>query len=328
MSARVPLLGPKKLGGEGTHWSKLSERGSVWAIRLVFATYRFLGRRAVTLLLYPVVAYFCVAATVPRRASRYYLAKVQARLSELGRPSPEPLTTFNHILQFANGIVDKGAMWGDAFPKSAIEIDDPALIERLRMRRSGTLFIGSHLGNLEVLRAFGDSAHGLKVNALVSTRNSPKLNRALSIVSPRAFDRLIEIDSLGPDTVIKLDEKIRSGEHVAIVADRVSVQHKERSIYAPFFGRPAPFPEGPFVLASLLACPVYLVFCSKVGGKYRVVLEPFADPFELPRAVRRAALEQAVVRYAARLEHHCLLAPTQWFNFFDFWDQAEAESTR
>jgi hypothetical protein len=28
-----------------------------------------------------------------------------------------------------------------------------------------------------------------------------------------------------------------------------------------------------------------------------------------------------VARYASRLEAHCLLAPTQWFNFFDFWDQ-------
>jgi predicted LPLAT superfamily acyltransferase len=39
----------------------------------------------------------------------------------------------------------------------------------------------------------------------------------------------------------------------------------------------------------------------------------------LPRERRRAALEEAVARYAKRLEAYCLLAPTQWFNFFDFW---------
>jgi predicted LPLAT superfamily acyltransferase len=119
-----------------------------------------------------------------------------------------------------------------------------------------------------------------------------------------------------------LADKLRDGEHVAIVADRVSVNYRERSIYAPFLGLPAPFPEGPFILASLLGCPVYLLFCLRLGRRYRVFIEPFADPLALPRAQRREALERAVTRYAERLEAHCLLAPTQWFNFFQFWDQA------
>jgi predicted LPLAT superfamily acyltransferase len=186
------------------------------------------------------------------------------------------------------------------------------------------LLIGSHHGNLEMLRGFGES-HGLKINALVNTRNSPKLNEVLKLVSPRVLERMIQVDSLGPDAVIKLAELMEAGEHVAIVADRVSARHRHRSIHVPFFGRPAPFPEGPFVLASLLACPVYLVFCAKVGGKYRVYVEPFAEPLVLPRDKRREALERAVARYAERLEAHCLLAPTQWFNFFDFWDQSRGE---
>jgi predicted LPLAT superfamily acyltransferase len=53
-----------------------------------------------------------------------------------------------------------------------------------------------------------------------------------------------------------------------------------------------------------------------------VFIEPFADPFVLPRAERQQALQKAVARYAERLEAHCLLAPMQWFNFFDFWEQA------
>jgi predicted LPLAT superfamily acyltransferase len=89
----------------------------------------------------------------------------------------------------------------------------------------------------------------------------------------------------------------------------------------PFLGRPAPFPEGPFILASLLACPVYLVFCVAEGKRYRVFVEPFADPLILPRHHRREALERVIAQYVQRLEAYCLLAPTQWFNFFDFWAQ-------
>jgi predicted LPLAT superfamily acyltransferase len=145
----------------------------------------------------------------------------------------------------------------------------------------------------------------------------------MATVNPKAFDGMIEIDSLGPDTVIKLQDRIRAREHVAIAGDRVSVRHRERSIHVPFLGRAAPFPEGPFILASLLDCPVYLLFCVKLGKKYRVFLEPFADPLVLPRTDRRASLNEVIRRYAERLEAHCLMAPSQWFNFFDFWEQAE-----
>jgi predicted LPLAT superfamily acyltransferase len=72
----------------------------------------------------------------------------------------------------------------------------------------------------------------------------------------------------------------------------------------------------------LLACPVYLLFCVADGAGYRVYAEPFADPLVLPRGERHAALERIIAQYARRLEAHCLLAPTQWFNFFDFWEQA------
>jgi predicted LPLAT superfamily acyltransferase len=235
------------------HWSSVSERGGIIGMRVLFATYRLFGRGAFNVLLYPVAAYFCVAARGARDASKHYLARVRERLRATGRSAPGPLTTFAHIVQFGHAVLDKGAMWAGAF-------------ERFRRDGRGALFIGSHLGNLEVLRAFGDVVQGLKVNALVFTRHSPKFNRVLASVSPRALDRLIQVDSLGPDTVAMLADKLRDGEHVAIVADRVSVNYRERSIYAPFLGLPAPFPEGPFILASLLGCPVYLLFCASVAA--------------------------------------------------------------
>jgi predicted LPLAT superfamily acyltransferase len=324
MLLRLPMLLGRRLA-RGVHWSELGERGGVAGMRFLFGAYRLLGRWAFTVLLYPVAAYFCVAAGAPRRASRDYLHRVRERFRELGRAPPERLGTFAHVLAFGNAVLDKGAMWAGAFPAANIEFDDPRILEQFGHGTRGSLFIGSHLGNLEVLRAYGDTEQGLKVNALVFTRHSPKFNRVIEAVSPRALERMIQVDSLGPDAVIKLQDKIAAGEHAAIVGDRVSVRHKERSIRVPFFGKPAPFPEGPFILASLLGCRVYLVFCLRIGGKYRVFVEPFADPLELPRAGRRAALERAIRRYAQRLEAHCLLAPTQWFNFFDFWAQADSE---
>jgi hypothetical protein len=38
-------------------------------------------------------------------------------------------------------------------------------------------------------------------------------------------------------------------------------------------------------------------------------------------------LNNVVQEYAARLEHYCLKAPLQWFNFFPFWGNNQAGKT-
>ncbi|MBI3310406.1 MAG: glycosyltransferase family 2 protein, partial [Serratia liquefaciens] len=91
-------------------------------------------------------------------------------------------------------------------------------------------------------------------------------------------------------------------------------------------GQPAPFPQGPFVLAAALRCPVFLMFGLKQQGHLNVYFEAFADPLLLPRQQRQQALQDTVDSYAARLEHYCLLAPLDWFNFFDFWQLAAQSS--
>jgi predicted LPLAT superfamily acyltransferase len=304
----------------GEHWSAQRERGDISGMSFLYVTYLRLGRWAFSLLLCTVVAYFWLTAGAARRASREYLSRVRERLTALARPT-STLTTLNHFFEFGRSVLDKGAMWGGTFRGAALVFDDPDIFDRIRQSGRGALFIGSHLGNLEILRAYASLEHALKVNALVFSRSSPKLSGFASAIGPRAFDSMIEIDTLGPESVVMLQDKVRAGEHVAITADRVSVRHRERSIHAPFLGKPAPFPEGPFILANLLACPVYLLFCVAEGKRYRVYIEPFADPLILPRAKRHETLERVIVQYAQRLEAYCLLAPTQWFNFFDFWEQ-------
>jgi predicted LPLAT superfamily acyltransferase len=306
------------------HWSDVPERGDTAALLFGFTTYRVFGRWLFSILLYPVVMYFLVTGAKARRASRDYMRRVRKRLEALGRGTPPRLDTLRHFVEFGHAMLDKTAMWARALDPTAVELDDPAALERVREQHRGVLFISSHLGNIEVFRALVDS-QAVRVSALVFTNGSPELNRLNSTVGPRALERMIEIDSLGPDAVMKLHDKLHAGEHIGIAGDRLSVRHAERSVAVPFLGEPAPFPEGPFVLASLLACPVYLIFCLRIGRRYRVFVEPFADPIVLPRGEREAALRQVIERYAQRLEHYCLMAPMQWFNFFDFWSQANED---
>jgi predicted LPLAT superfamily acyltransferase len=45
----------------------------------------------------------------------------------------------------------------------------------------------------------------------------------------------------------------------------------------------------------------------------------------LDRGKRDAMIRQCAERYAQRLEHYCRLAPFNWFNFYDFWADENAQ---
>jgi predicted LPLAT superfamily acyltransferase len=97
---------------------------------------------------------------------------------------------------------------------------------------------------------------------------------------------------------------------------------------AMFLGEPAPFSQGPFILAALLNCPVLTLFCLREGAGHRAYFEGFADEVALPRKARAEALAGYVARYAQRLERYCLQQPLQWYNFYDFWAPSSAAGGR
>jgi predicted LPLAT superfamily acyltransferase len=108
---------------------------------------------------------------------------------------------------------------------------------------------------------------------------------------------------------------------VVIAGDRTPVGGHGRVSRVPFFGRPAPLPQGPWVLAALLGCPVRLLFCLRTTAGWEVAIEDFAERVVLPRGDRQAMVEGYATRYAGRLEAWARRDPLQWYNFFDFWAQ-------
>lgn len=329
MLAKLPSLIKRKFQSappayQPQHWSQEQERQGLWGMRLMLKCYRLFGRRVFNLLLYPVIGFYWLTGKKQRRASQNYLAQLKQFAWQNKRPLGETLNSFRHFMRFGAALLDKLAAWlGDIHLD---QIDFPAKTQCLAQMHSGrgTLILASHLGNIELCRALGELTCKVKVNALVFTRHAARFNQLMQELNPNATLNLIQIDRLGVDTAILLQQKLAAGEWVAIVGDRTPVSSQQRSgeqrlIWADFLGRPAPFPVGPFVLAAALRCPVFLMFGLKAKGRFKIHFEPFADPLLLPRATRQQALQQSVEHYAQRLEEYCLQSPLDWFNFYDFW---------
>lgn len=319
MLLRLPAILWRRVVPPSLHWSHVQERGTVLGMRILFASYRLFGRAMFSAVLYVVIAYFYVTGRQARQASRAYLERVRQTAARRGRVLPDGLGPFRHMYCFGQSALDKIAVWTGSIPVDKVRFADSNFAAGVRDAGKGGIFIGSHLGNLEMCRALAHKADALPITTLVFSRHAEKFNRIISEVNPDATTNLIQVDTLTPAALLRLQDRVAAGEFVAIVADRTAVGNESRSIMAEFLGEPAAFPEGAFIVASLLRCPVYLLFCLSENGGYTVHLEPFADPLVLNRGNRSQCLREVVEAYAARLEHYCLEAPLQWFNFFDFW---------
>lgn len=320
MLLRLPLLLWRKVFPSRfteAHWSRQEERGSNLGMLFTVATYRILGDRAVRILLRPIVAWFFVTGTIARRASLTYLDCLYRQTGT--SPRPTLLNSYRHMLAFADSAVDKLAAWTGNVKHESVHFDNRGDFEKMRASGRGALLLGAHLGNLEMLRALANLNGIVKVNAVVYTDHARRFVSALTHADERFQVNLIQVSSMGPDTAIALRDKIERGEMLVIVGDRTPPAENGRVVTAQFLGHPALLPQGPFILAALLECPVFLFFCTKEQGSYRVHFEPFADQVNLPRPTRATAIAAYAQRYADRLGAMCQRVPFQWFNFFDFW---------
>jgi predicted LPLAT superfamily acyltransferase len=321
MLPRIPALLFRR---KKQHWAEQKEVKGLWGMRLMLLVWRLLGRRAFSLLLYPVVGVYWLTAHRARKASQSWISRVRTQLAARNMPVPANLTSFRHFLRFGDAMLDKIAGWRGELRLGRDVLFAPGAEQTLNASgTTGKLLLASHLGDVEACRALAQLEGSKTINALVFNDNAQRFKQIMQEMAPQAGLNLIPVTDIGPDTAMLLKEKLDRGEWIAIVGDRVAVNPQRgnewRVCWSQFMGQPAPFPQGPFILASILRCPVELIFALREDGKLRIHCEPFADPLLLPRAERQAALQRTIDRYAERLEHHALRSPLDWFNFFDFW---------
>jgi len=322
MLPRAPrLLLRKRSGDTQRHWSRIAERGTALGLWTVLWTYRLLGRRGVRLLTEVLAFYFFLTGRRARKASKLYLTRCHdffGPTPALPGP-PRRRDLYKHFRAFASSAADRFLAWIDRAKGLEPDFPDRSLFETLNQSGQGALFISAHLGNLDVLRALGASTGVPGLNAVVYSEHAARFRELLKSINPDFISNLIHVSSVGPETAILLQEKIQQGEHLFIVGDRTPASENGRVTLVPFLGVEAAFPIGPFLLAHLLECPVYLFFCYREAGRYRIRMERFADRIRLPRQDRAAALQEWAARFAKVLEECCRKTPFEWFNFYDFW---------
>lgn len=271
-----------------------------------------LGRRAGRVVLHPIAAYFLLFAPASRRASRNYLRRA------LGRP-PRWRDLYRHFFTFAATIHDRVYLVNRRFELFDVEVHGEDTLRGLLAAGKGLFLMGAHLGSFEVIRAIGRRDTDLSVAMVMHQDNAQKINAMLAAVNPEAVQDIIGLGHV--DSMLKVKEHLDQGGVVGMLADRTPGNDTLYPVQ--ILGTEANLPGGPFRMAALLRRPVVFMTGLYLGGnRYAVHFDPLADFSAVARDQRDAALEAAVVRYAALLDQYCRKAPYNWFNFFDFWQPA------
>jgi lauroyl/myristoyl acyltransferase len=172
---------------------------------------------------------------------------------------------------------------------------------------AGVVAVTAHVGNWEM------------AGRLLAGRTRRRTHVVVGPEAVEGLERWVRRDGDGVRFVargavgvgVELVAALRRGEVVALQGDRAI--GTQGDVMIPFFGRPAPFPLGPFILARAASVPVVAAFCLlEPDDRYAVRLAP-------PVAVERGAEADVARRWVTVLEDVAREYPTQWFNFFDVW---------
>lgn len=301
-------------------WRDHPERGSRTGLELLVLMTDILGRDFVGLVLWPVCVYFALFARKARAASQAYLARMQI-----------PATFANvvrHLHRFAWVAADRYLFLAEDLRTFELRHFGHEHMLTMAQDPRGALLLGSHVGSFEAMRTLA-LRHQFPLAIVADFGNAARINGVLSQLQPNLKLDLIEHDPHNTLWMLEVKARTEVGGLVAMLADRASDEERAqpagarqvpRAVQVDFLGGRAMLPTGPFVLAHVLGCPVYLVFALFDGQRrYDLYCEPFADRIELPRTDRARALEELTQRYADRLAAHVAKDPFNWFNFYDFW---------
>jgi len=301
---------------DASSWKAAKERGSVLGIKAVVVFGTMFGRWPARALVWLIAGYYTLASRQARRATDEVRRRLGLKTGWRQR--------FRHIRYFAYCALDALFFMRGKTDAFSVTRNGHHHLEELRTKERSAILLGAHLGSFYAMRVQSDR-ESLPLHPVVYTKNAKRFNAVLEELDPESTTRLIEIGEGGQiDFMLKIREKLEEeAALVAILGDRVHEGGK--TVTVDFLGGEAKLPAGPYIVASMLRCPVYFTAGLYRGGcTYELHCIPFAERIVLPRKDRQGAIQRYAQQYADQLAELLETAPDNWFNFYPFWN-AEAE---
>jgi predicted LPLAT superfamily acyltransferase len=287
--------------GEG----KGSSAGNRFFIRLI----RLVGVLPAYAFLLPA----CVSYTLFDRSTKESLRAFRRRL---GRPRVGLLTMYRHFLAFGMSLIDRFAFLIRRRSPFRYRCIGEDRIADAVAEGHGVILLSAHVGNWEIAGNLLHDRLGVPINVIMLDREREALQQIYREATDQRRFRAIAIVPDSPDAMVETVNRLRNGEVVCLLGDRLLDGRQER---VPFLGGDASFPVGPFVLSALTGAPIVPVFTLKTGLLHYTFTAYDAIRVPGARSHRDEAITESLESFVRLLETIVRSRPYQWYNFFDFW---------
>ena len=222
-------------------------------------------------------------------------------------------SVYSNHFRFGQIILDRFGVY--AGKKYHFINEGQELMDELENHQKGFVVLSSHVGNYEIA-GYSLKPKRKRFNALVyAGETATVMENRQRILSQNNMSMIAVREDMSH--LFLLNGALDNGEIVSMPADRIFGSQK--STVCQFFGAKANFPLGAFAMAVQKEVPVLAVVVMKEGMKkyHAYVREIVCDR----QAGKREQMAQLAQSFASCLESIVRRYPTQWFNYFDFWEQ-------
>ncbi|MBP3749733.1 MAG: hypothetical protein J6I35_09380 [Ruminobacter sp.] len=299
-------------------WRRKNESTSAFGMNVLLFFHRLFGNGAVRIIAWCASWLVWIFNKNVRRISDEYLRNLKASASEKGIKLGR-LSSRRHIYAFCRSVAGKIVSWSGQTDFGNVGEIDGGLTRSLKRTESPEplMIIGAHIGNMEVLRAFNTSRIHKTVNVLMHMQNSTVFMDYLNKLNRDSSLNIISTADISPDISMELAERTSRGEWVSMMGDRL-LDDSTRYVEVDFLGKKARFPQGPWILASILKIPVSVMLGLTDDDGVKVYYREWGH-VRLDRKDREESVRGYVRQYAEELENILYAYPYEWFNFYDFW---------
>ena len=259
------------------------------------------------------VSFYYFLFSKPNKYIREYFIKAHGYSNLKAR-----LSVYKNNFLLGQTLIDKVAVMAGTKDAFKVIHKNGAMLDELTAIGKGGILVSAHIGNWEVAGQ-GLNRLGTAFNVLMYSNEKEDVKKYMDGVMKEKKINIIAIDEETKSHIIELHTAFSKNELVVMHGDRF--REGAKTMTADFFGKPAKFPAGPFIMAAKFGVPLCIVFAVKTDKHtYQFSTE---KPINVDKVRGEAQLEKVcqelLQQYIVQVEKMVKAYPYQWFNYYDFW---------
>ncbi len=211
-------------------------------------------------------------------------------------------------------LLDKFAVMAGVKTNFTFDFKGEEYLHEMAKAGRGGVLISGHLGNWDMAGNMLKRVE-TKVNIVLFEGEAEQIKKYMHEFTGAPNYNIISVKN-DMSHIFQISAAIQRNEFICIHGDRFTEGTK--TFEAEFLGAKALFPAGVFQIAHKLRTPYTFVYAIKETSKH------YHYSATKP-VVSEVSPENILKEYITTLEEKVKQYPTQWFNFYNFWDEGRGK---